>query len=64
MMNQIYHLWQTMLYWIAPSTEPLVEPKIDRAGNTYFEIYDPATGKSNAFGSEQELLVWLDRSHH
>jgi len=46
------------------STELRVFHRSDRTGNAYFEIYDPVTGKSNCFGSEQEIRAWLDQPHH
>lgn len=63
-MTRLARLWQTMLDWMTLSTEPSVVRRIDRTGNVYFEIHDPVTGKSNAFGSEREIREWLDRYHY
>ena len=67
-MTRLYRFLQTMLEQLAicvsnrltPSTEPQVFRRKDRDGNVYFEIYDPVTGKSNAFGSEREIRACLD----
>lgn len=59
-MTRLYRFLQTMLDRLTPSTELHVVRRKDRAGNAYFEIYDPVTGKSNSFGSEQEIRVCLD----
>jgi len=61
---RIYRLWQRIIYSTRSSTEPRVFHRSDRTGNAYFEIYDPLTGKSNCFGSEQEIRAWLDQPHY
>jgi hypothetical protein len=42
-----------------------VEPKVwrrhDRYGNLYYRVYDPLTGISAVFGSELEVLWWLEQ---
>ncbi|QYO63499.1 hypothetical protein [Leptolyngbya sp. 7M] len=30
-------------------------------GNEYYQVYDPVTGNSKTFGSEEETRIWLDR---
>lgn len=46
---------------LAPKTEPRIVQKREPDGNEYYHVYDPVTGNSKTFGSEQETRIWLDR---
>ncbi len=60
MLDKLNQIWQRTIYMLNHSTEVRVFQGSDRAGHSYFEIYDPTTGKSNTFGTEQEIRAWLD----
>jgi hypothetical protein len=64
MLDRLYQLWQHAVYVLNHATEIQVSQGSDRAGHAYFEIYDPNTGKSNTFGTEQEIRAWLDQTHY
>jgi hypothetical protein len=37
-----------------------VVQKSDRQGNTYWQVYDPGSGKSFCSGSESDVLAWIE----
>jgi hypothetical protein len=64
MLDRLHQIWQRAVYVLNHATEIQVNQSSDRAGHAYFEIYDPSTGKSNTFGTEQEIRAWLDQNHY
>jgi hypothetical protein len=54
-------LWDGLFQLLAPKTEPRISQKRESDGNDYYHVYDPVTGVSRTFGSEQETRIWLDR---
>ena len=44
--------------------EPKIWQKRDRYGNLYWVVYDPTTGHSSCFSSEQEVRVWLEQRYY
>jgi hypothetical protein len=59
-LHQIWNSWINAL----TNTEPKIERKCDRAGNCYFQVYDPITGRSSTFGSAEEILYWLEARYY
>lgn len=47
-------------YLIKLKTEPQIRRKCDRYGNSYWQIFNPVSGKFTLFGSEKEVRVWLE----
>ncbi|MEE3720027.1 hypothetical protein V2H45_25140 [Tumidithrix elongata RA019] len=45
------------------SNEIKVWSKTDWHGNTYWCVYDPKTGQTARFGSEIEVMAWIE-SHY
>ncbi|MBD2214318.1 hypothetical protein H6G64_12950 [Calothrix sp. FACHB-156] len=45
----------------ADPNELQVVQKLDRHGNTYWQAYDPATGKSFSSGSEADVSIWIEQ---
>lgn len=43
--------------------EAKVWQKTDRLGNSYWCVYDPKTGHSVNFGTEEEVMNWIE-SHY
>jgi len=43
--------------------EVKVWQRTDRQGNAYWCVYDPKTGHSANFGSEEEVMNWIE-SHY
>ena len=42
------------------SSEPKIWQKRNRFGETFFQVYDPATDRYIYLNSEKEVRVWLD----
>lgn len=57
-------LWDFLLDTLGRTSEPRIYRKHDRHGNQYFHVYDPSTGMSSTFASEQEVRIWLDRRYY
>lgn len=57
-------IWQRLLRILTISNELQVVKKKDRNGNTYWQAYDPATGKSTSLGSEAEMRVWIEQRYY
>ncbi|NJR55466.1 MAG: hypothetical protein HC768_13400 [Acaryochloris sp. CRU_2_0] len=64
LVQQLNKLSQVLVSFLEGSQEPKVTWKRDRRGYTYFEAYDPMTGKHHHFDSEQSVRIWLDRSRY
>lgn len=54
-------LWNGLFQLLMPKTEPRIVQKCEPNGNEYYQVYDPVTGNSKTFGSEEETRIWLDR---
>ena len=48
----------------ASSNEPYVKQNRDRFGNLSWRIYDRRTNKSYTFGSEREVIAWLEQYYY
>jgi len=57
----IGQVWHEIVLKLTPSNDPQIYEKRDRHGNTYFHVYDPLTGLSSTFSSEDEIRIWLDQ---
>lgn len=53
--------WDGLYHLLMPSSDPKIIRKRNQKGNEYYHVYDPVTGRSQTFGSEQETRIWLDR---
>lgn len=56
-------LLQSLLNTLGGRSEIRISEKRDRAGNSYFQVFDPVSGTSQRFGSEHEVRVWLDQRY-
>ncbi|NJM78092.1 MAG: hypothetical protein HC852_22875 [Acaryochloridaceae cyanobacterium RU_4_10] len=50
--------------WIVQTSEPKVSQRRDRKGRTYYQVYDPGSNTSAAFGSEAEIRAWLEQRYY
>ncbi|MBF2075291.1 MAG: hypothetical protein IGS50_16235 [Synechococcales cyanobacterium C42_A2020_086] len=57
-------LWNGLNRLLTMNSEPKIDRKQDRQGNTYFRVYDPITGMTATFGSEPEVRLWLDQRYY
>jgi hypothetical protein len=54
-------LWNALTGRFIPSPEPKAFQMRDRFGKIWWYVYNPATGESQCFHSEDEVLHWLDQ---
>jgi hypothetical protein len=58
-------IWQQFVTWLATSSELQVWQESDRQGRTFsWHAYDPITGRSACFGSEEEMRVWIEQYYY
>jgi len=57
-------IWQYFIRTITSNNEVQVWQKTDRYGNTYWQAYDPKTGKSTSLGSEAEMRIWIEQRYY
>jgi hypothetical protein len=50
--------------WIVQTSEPKVSERRDRKGRLYYQVYDPVSNSSAAFGSESEIRAWLEQRYY
>jgi hypothetical protein len=62
--NSIWNqIGQTFRHWLNTSPEPRVRMKY-HAGQTYWQVYDPTTQRSEQLATEQEVRVWLEQRYN
>lgn len=55
----IRKLWQQFHTWLVSSSDLQVWQESD-----CWRAYDPMTGRSACFGSEEEMRVWIDKCYY
>jgi hypothetical protein len=55
---------QAIATWIVQTSEPKVSERRDRKGRLYYQVYDPVSNSSAAFGSESEIRAWLEQRYY
>ncbi|MEH2413594.1 hypothetical protein [Nostoc sp.] len=57
--------WQYFVTWMISGSDLQVWPESDRCGNiSCWHAYDPITGRSACFGSEEEMRIWIDKCYY
>ncbi|ESA37000.1 hypothetical protein N836_05410 [Leptolyngbya sp. Heron Island J] len=56
--------WAYLLKLATGSSEPIIEKRCDRQGQTYYTIYDPVTEQQSARLSEAEVRTWLEQRYY
>lgn len=56
--------WDFVVNITTKSNEPHIQEKRDRSGYTWWEIYDPLTGRSSCFSTRAEVLAWLEQRYY
>lgn len=59
----IQSAWTAIVTHFTSASEPKVNQYRDAQGNCYYRAVNPITRRSNEFGSEQEIRIWLDQQH-
>ncbi|WP_242063184.1 hypothetical protein [Nostoc sp. FACHB-892] len=58
----LHSIWKIFVKkLLLDSNELQVWQKVDRYGNTYWQAYDPATGKSFSSGSQADVCMWIEQ---
>jgi hypothetical protein len=62
---KIKNVWQHFVTWLVSSSELQVWQESDRRGRAFsWHAYDPLTGRSACFGSEEEMRIWIERCYY
>lgn len=57
----IKNVWQHFITWSVTRSQLQVWQQSDRHGRTLsWHAYDPLTGRSACFGSEEEMRIWIE----
>lgn len=56
-------VWQVLVMLMTKESEIRIWQSY-RAGNTWWHIYNPASGKSASLLSEEELIDWIEQSYY
>ncbi|MBE9198305.1 MULTISPECIES: hypothetical protein [unclassified Nodularia (in: cyanobacteria)] len=56
--------WQKLVNALSASSELQVWQKSDRSGHITWRAYNPMTGRSACFGSEEEMRVWIEMQYY
>ncbi|MBW4555667.1 MAG: hypothetical protein KME59_06975 [Trichormus sp. ATA11-4-KO1] len=62
--SKFQRVWQSLVTALSTSNELQVWQKSDRFGHIFWQAYNPATGCSACFGSEEEIRVWIEMQYY
>lgn len=62
--NLLINLWQDIKHSLISQSEPQIKQKSDRDGNLYWQVRDRQTNQSYSFGSESEVIAWIEQRYH
>lgn len=62
--SRVQMVWQRLGQWLFASQECQVQQRVDRAGNAYWQAYNPVTGHSLISGSRTEVLAWIEQEFY
>jgi hypothetical protein len=60
LISKFQRFWQYVVKVITTSPELEVWQTHDRKGHTSWHAYEPKTGRSACFGSEEEIRAWIE----
>ena len=62
--NFIINIFRNIKHSLTVSkNEPQVEQKHDRFGNLYWQVRDRRTNQSYSFGSDSEVIAWIEQRY-
>jgi hypothetical protein len=56
-------IWSFVVDTLKKSSELQIREMTDRAGNTWWNVYDPTTGRSAWLDSEDEVRIWIEKNY-
>ncbi|MBW4636124.1 MAG: hypothetical protein KME30_30870 [Iphinoe sp. HA4291-MV1] len=58
-------IWQHFVIWLFSSSDLQVWQESDSRGRIFcWHAYDPLTGRSACFGSEEEMRIWIEQCYY
>lgn len=60
----LHRIWDSLVNSLANNSDPKITQRWDKRGNSYYQVYDPTTGITGTFGSEQEIRFWLEQRYY
>ncbi|KAF3889990.1 MULTISPECIES: hypothetical protein [Nostocales] len=61
----IQKTWQQFVTFLMRASELQVWQELDRKGQVFsWHAYDPITGRSACFGSEEEMRLWIEQCYY
>lgn len=64
LLSALNRIWQHLLTILTKGNELQVWQTSDRFGNTWWNAYDPATGRSASLASEAEMRIWIEKRYY
>jgi hypothetical protein len=55
---------QAIIQFLLQSDSPRLRQFCNQNGEMYWELYNPATGKTSYFATEAEVLIWLEKHYY
>ncbi len=62
--SALNRIWQHLSAFLTKGNELQVWQTVDHFGNTWWNAYDPATGRSTSVASEAEMRVWVEKRYY
>lgn len=62
--EKLARLSQNIIRFLTKGSEPKIWQTQTRDGEYFWHIYDPKTGKTEDFISEQEVRTWIDQQYY
>ncbi len=62
--STVNKVWQYLIDIFTKEPELRIWQRSDRKGNIWWDVYDPATGRSGTFGSETDMLSWIESRYY
>ncbi len=59
--SQLFSVMAWLIQLLESRSEPRVTQQLDQFGNLYYQVYNPQTGNSAAFGSPTEIRWWIEQ---
>ncbi|MBE9043788.1 hypothetical protein IQ255_05110 [Pleurocapsales cyanobacterium LEGE 10410] len=63
--NFIVNIFQNIKHsLLVNKSEPHIQQKRDRLGNSYWQVHDYKTNRFYTFGCDREVRAWLEERYH
>lgn len=62
--TKLNDLWQAVIEFLETSSELYITQIQDKTGQTQWKAFDPITGQSAQFDSEEDVRVWVEERYY